>query len=240
MRKAATALAILLLVIGAGAWLAWNSLDVLVKWGLEHYGPDVTGTTVDVGSVRISPRDGRGSIARLDIGNPRGFGSPRAARCGTIRVALEPKTVLEDVVHIRELAIESAEIAYERGEKASNLDAIQQAIERYAKSPEGRDGGQGGTSKPKRRYVIDRLTIRGTRVVMTNARLKGQGIQFDLPDLVMSDIGRSRGGLPAGEVAAQVASAMQQRIAQKVLTNVDALRKGGVEGAIDALRGLLK
>jgi hypothetical protein len=37
-----------------------------------------------------------------------------------------------------------------------------------------------------------------------------------------------------------VTGVIQQRIAQKVVTNIDLLRRGGVEGAIDALRGLLK
>ena len=71
-------------------------------------------------------------------------------------------------------------------------------------------------------------------------RLKGQGIGFDVPDLELSDVGRRRGGLTGSELAEVVANALQQRIAQKLLTNLDALRKGGVEGAIDALKGLLK
>jgi hypothetical protein len=56
----------------------------------------------------------------------------------------------------------------------------------------------------------------------------------------LTDVGRRQGGLTASEVAQVVASQFQQKIAQKVLTNVDALRRGGVEGAIDALKGLLK
>ena len=62
MKKAFVALVVLLaLVAGALFWL-YESLDVVVKFALEHYGPDVAGVTVKVGHVEISPRDGRGML----------------------------------------------------------------------------------------------------------------------------------------------------------------------------------
>jgi hypothetical protein len=36
-----------------------------------------------------------------------------------------------------------------------------------------------------------------------------------------------------------VTNAIIARIAQRVLSNIDLLRKGGIEGAIDALKGLI-
>jgi hypothetical protein len=35
-------------------------------------------------------------------------------------------------------------------------------------------------------------------------------------------------------------AAIVARIAQRVLTSIDLLRKGGAEGAVDALKGLLR
>jgi hypothetical protein len=75
---------------------------------------------------------------------------------------------------------------------------------------------------------------------MSNPALKGQGITVDLPDIMLNDVGKRQGGLTASELANVVANALIQRIAQKVLTNIDLLRKGGVEGAIDALKGLFR
>jgi uncharacterized protein involved in outer membrane biogenesis len=230
-------------VLGAAAvLLAWNSLDLVVKWALEHYGPDIAGVPVKVREVQISPLDGRGAIRGLEIGNPAGFTAPRAARLGEIRVAVDPRTVARDVVHVHELAIEAPQLTFERGSKASNLDAIQEHIQAYVKRSvpvdEVRPGG--ARSSGARRYVIDRISIKGARVTMTTAGLKGQGLQFDIPEIELRDLGKSRGGLTAGEASAQVASVLQNRIAQKLLTNAELLRRGGVEGAVDALKGLLK
>ena len=240
MKKLAVALAILLVLAGGAAWLAFHSLDVIVKMALEHYGPGVTGVKVDVGEVRISPRDGQGVVRALELGSPRGFSAPRAARFGEIRVALDPATLTEPVVRIRSLTIEAPQITYERSGRASNLDAIQASIQAYARKAGAGEAAGGEPRSQKKRFIIERLAIRGGRVTMTNPALRGQGIGFDIPDILLRDVGRRENGVTASEAAAIVADALQQRIAQKLLTNIDALRRGGVEGAVDALRGLLK
>lgn len=207
---------------------------------LERYGPEVAGVPVKVGEVNISPRDGRGVIRALEIGNPPGFGAKHAARFGEIRVVLDPATVTDKVVRIRELAIESPQVTYERASKSTNLDAISRSIEAYMrKSGEGGAGARPQRAE-KRRFVIDRLAIRNGRVLMTNPALKGQGIGFDLPPVELRDVGKRQDGLTASEVANVVAGAFQARIAQKLLTNIELLRQGGWEGALDALRGLMR
>lgn len=237
------ALAVLAVLAGGGVFLALNYLDVVVKWALEHYGPDVAGVSIKVREVQISPRNGRGSVRALEIGNPPGFGAGRAARFGEIRLQIDPATITQPVIRVVELTVEEAVVAYERGNGTTNLEAIQRNIEAYAKLA-GAAGGtreSGGKAREsKRRFIVERLTLRGAKVTMTNPALKGQGITFDLPDITLRDVGKRQNGLTASELANVVASVLLQRIAQKVLTNVDLLRKGGVEGAVDALKGLFR
>ena len=226
---------------GGAAYLAFNYVDVVVKMALEHWGPEVIGAPVKVGEVQISVKSGRGAIRELEIGNPSGFASKRAARFGEIRVVVDPSTLTDRLIVIREIAVESPQITYEKGDKAANLDAIQSSIEAYVKRAPAAEGAKDeGVASLKRRFVIERLSIRGGRVVMTNKSLKGQGVSFDLPEVQLRDIGKGKGGVTASEAAALVVSTLQNRIAQKVLTNADLLRRGGVEGAVDALKGLLK
>jgi len=77
--------------------------------------------------------------------------------------------------------------------------------------------------------VIGRITLRGARVTMTNPLLKGGGLTFGIPDVDLRDVGKRSGGVTAAQAAAIVTNALLARIAQSVLTNVDALRRGGVE-----------
>jgi hypothetical protein len=244
VKKAAIVLAVLAVLVAGGVYWAYNSLGVIVKVALEHYGPDVTGVSVKVGEVTLSPRDGRGSLKGVEIGNPPGFSAPRAARLGEISVALDPGTIRAPVVLVHEIVIDAPLITYERGKSSTNLDAIQKNIEGYVKraqaaSTDGKDSKADGKSV-QHRFVIERLAIRGAKVTMTNPGLKGQGVTFDLPDIELRDIGRRQDGFTASEVANVVANALLGRIAQKVLTNIDLMRGGGVEGVVDALKGLLK
>jgi uncharacterized protein involved in outer membrane biogenesis len=240
-RKVLIALAVLLLLAAGAAFWAYHSLDVIVKVALEHYAPDITGVSFKVGKVEVSTSEGRGTVRHVDIGNPPGFSAPRAARLGEVRVAIDSGTLTAAVVHLQELAVMSPEITYERSDKTTNLEVIQKNIESYI----ARDGGS-AASRPaeakhgRRKFIIDRLAIRGAKVRMTTPSLRGQGITFDLPDIELRDVGKRQGGATASEIAGMVTALLQQRIAQKIVTNIDLLRRGGVEGAVDALRGLLK
>jgi ABC-type glutathione transport system ATPase component len=241
VKKALAFLAVLLVVVAGAAFWAWNSLDVIVRLALEHYAPDVAGVSVKVGEVEISTRDGRGRLRNVEIGNPKGFTAPRAARLGEIAVAIDPATIREPVVRIRELRFEAPAITYERGDKTTNLDAISRNIAAYVKRGEEAGEGKSGAGKSIRhRFIVDQLSIRGGKVTMTAPGLKGQGVSFELPEIELRDVGKRQGGLTASEIAQVVTNTVITRIAQKVLTNVDLLRQGGLEGAIDALKGLIK
>lgn len=241
MRKALTLLVVLLAIVAGGAFLAYHSLDLILKVGLEYYAPGIAGVPVKVGDIRISPRDGRGSLKGVEIGNPPGFSAPRAVRLGEISVAIDPNTATGPIVLVHDITIDAALITYERGNKGTNLDVIQKNIDSYVKRAGGPSDGQAPSGKIIRhRFIVERLAIRGAKVTMTNPGLKGQGVSFDLPDIELRDLGKRQNGLTASEVANIVASTLISRIAQRLLTNLELLRKGGVEGAVDALKGLVR
>ena len=241
MKKLAVIVAIVLAVIAGAAYWALNSLDLIVRVAIEHYAPEVLGVPVKVRGIDISAADGRGSLRGLDIGNPGGFDAPYAARVGEIRVALDPATATAAVVHIRSLTVAAAAITYERGDRGTNLEAIQKNIRGYIDQSGGPSASRPAEAKHgKRKFVIDHLAIEGGRVTMTNPGLHGQGIDFTLPDIHLRNVGEREGGLTASEVGNVVAGELQARIAQRVLSNLELLRKGGVGGAIDALKGLLR
>jgi hypothetical protein len=192
----------------AGVCLAILYSDVAAKMAIEHFGPVLTGTAVNVDSVQVSLRNGRGAIRGLELGSPPGFGSKRSARVGEIRFDIDPATVTSPLTVVHEIVVDAPVITYERGGKAVNLDMVRERIEAYVK----RD--LGFTHK----FVIERLEIRGARVLMTNASLKGQGIAFDLADTKVLDVGKRQGGITASELAVMIVNLLQVRIAEKNLT----------------------
>jgi hypothetical protein len=243
VKKAAAVVLLLAVVLAGAAFWAYESIDLIVKLALEHYGPQVTGVEVKVGEVHLSPTDGIGNLSRVEIGNPPGFSSTHALRVQRVALSVDPATLRAPLVHIREITIEQPAIVYERGAKGTNLDAIRRNIAAYVKEADEASSGAGDKTPAGRDvrhlFVIDTVAIRGAKVTMTSAGLKGGGITFDLPEVVVRDIGKRAGGATASQAASVVADALVAAIAQKVLTNFELLRKGGVEGAMDALKGLL-
>jgi hypothetical protein len=239
VKKLVAVTAIIVAILAGAVFFAYERLDFIVKIALEHYGPGVTGVSVQVGEVEISPHDGRGRLRNLEIGNPPGFAASRAARFGDVVLEVDPATIRAQVVHVRAIGIEAPTIVYERGDKTTNLDTIARNIEAYVKRA-GDAEGAGQAPGGKRRYIVDRLLIRGAKVTMTTPSLRGQGVSFDLPDIELRDIGQRQGGLTASQLASLVTNTLIAKIAQRVLSNIDLLRKGGVEGAIDALKGLIR
>ena len=231
------ALVLVAILAGLGFFL-YNRLDLVVKLALEYYGPDVVGASVKVDDVEISPHSGRGRLRNLEIGNPKGFAFARAARFGDVILEVDPATLRAPIVRVQAIGINAPTIVYERGDKTTNLDVIARNIEAYVKRAGTPDRSAAGGGK--RLYIIDRLLIRGAKVTMTSASLRGQGVTFDMPDIELRDIGKGQGGVTASQAAAIIANAIVARIAQRVLSNIDLLRKGGVEGAIDALKGLVR
>ena len=230
-------------VLLIGGVILWGiySLDYIVKLTLEFYGPDVLGAPVKVHHVRIEPKTGQGALKDLEIGNPKGFSATHALKVGEVRISLDPATITEKVVLVREIGIDSPLITFERVKDGHNLDAIQKNIEAYIrKSAGGSPGNPGAAKDDPRRFIVERISIRGAKVTMTAPGLKGQGITFDLPEVQMKDLGRRQNGLRASEIANLVTRELISKIGQRVLTNIDLLRKGGASGAIDALKGIFK
>jgi hypothetical protein len=244
VKKTLLVLGVAMLLAGGAAWWFFSSLDSLVKSALEHYGPEVLGVSVAVGSVEISSQNGRGVIRDVTLGNPSGYAGNHSVRVGEVTLALDASTLGSDVVVIREISLESPSIQYELVGGTANLEVIQKNIERYlAESGTGKDGKSADNGpKKERRYIIHAANIRKAQVRVSNPLLKGGGLDFTLPDLTLRRIGgdeKGGRGVTGGEAARIVSEALLLRIAAKALTGGQILERG-VGGALDMLNEILK
>jgi hypothetical protein len=235
-------LAVLLVALGGAAWWAVNSLDHIVKSALEHYGPQVLGVNVKVGQVEISAKNGRGVVRDLVLGNPSGYTGPEAVRVREATLALDTGSIGTDVVTVREISIDAPAIQYEIVGGKANLEVMQANIEKFMATKSGQgNAGQPGTAEQKkeRRYIINQVNIRGAQVRVINPLLKDGGLSFTLPDISLRNIGREGAPVTAAEAARVVTQALVLRIAAKALSASQLLERG-VEGVVDAIKGLFK
>lgn len=224
--------ALLVLAAGGALWWLYASRDAIIKRAIESYGPEVTGVSVEVGSVKLEPLDGRGAIRGLEMGNPKGFKAPHALSLGEMRLALEPSSLASDVVRIRELSLEAPSITYERGANGDNLSAIQKHIESYLPRSAPAKGKPAGKAA-ERRFIIDRVQVRKARVSYAGA------VNVDLPDLQLRDLGKKSGGATAAEITREIWAAVTRQALAAAPASLRGLQERA-RGAVESLKGVLK
>ena len=94
-----------------------DRLDGVVASTVERYGSEVTGTSVDVGSVDLELTAGRAAIGGITVGNPRGYETDYAVRIGTAIVELDIGSLSGAVPVIEELLLDGTLINAEQREE---------------------------------------------------------------------------------------------------------------------------
>lgn len=236
LKKVLIALLILAAVVAATLfWLSGN-MDNLVRDAIESYGSDMTQAKVSVGAVNISPRNGKGTISNLTIGNPAGFKTTHALKVGQVEVEVDIASLTQDVVLIRRIAILAPDVIYEKGETLTNFDAISQHIASATGAGQSKSDKKSG-----KKLMVELLTVQNAKAQASAAFMNGKTISVSLPDITLKNIGRAKGGVTAGELGQEITAALKSKLS--VAASFDRLLKPGSE-ALDqvgaAVKGLFK
>jgi uncharacterized protein involved in outer membrane biogenesis len=148
-----------------------------------------------------------------------------------MRLVLEPASLAADVVHIKELSLESPSITYERGPGGDNLSAIQKHIE--SQLPQSPSASKHPREEPGRRFIVDRVEVRKAKVSYAGAA------SVDVPDVQLRDLGRKSGGATAAQITREVWTALTRQAAAAAPGAIRGL-EDKAKGAMDKLRGIFK
>ncbi|MGE4605427.1 MAG: hypothetical protein AAEJ52_01650 [Myxococcota bacterium] len=204
---------LLVVVIGVLLYL-YTNLDAIVKREIESYGSQLTGTTVWVESVSISPTSGKGTLRGLHISNPAGFASEDAFSLDEISLEIRPSTIAGNPVVIDSIVVRSPVIHYELSlQGSSNIGTITSNVRNSSGSH-----SSNSSNSNDRRLSVRRFIFEGGQMDANTKALLGKKIEVRLPRLSMSDIGGS-GGAPPSVVGEQILSAYLSKILFVVATS---------------------
>ncbi|HMX15492.1 MAG TPA: hypothetical protein PK375_01240 [Rhodocyclaceae bacterium] len=231
MKKLGIAAIVLgIVAVAAFFWLRGN-LDSLVKDAIEKYGSEMAGVPVRVASVEIKPGNGIGVIRGLSVGNPAGFKTPHALKVGEVQLEIDVNTLVGEVVTIRRIVVVAPDVIYEKGETATNFDAIQKHVAEHSGPSKSSEGGK--------KLIVDLFAVRDAKAQASAAFMDGKTVAVSLPDITLHDIGRAKGGITPGELGQEITKAMKQRLAASI--SFDQLLKSagkGLDKATEAVKGL--
>ena len=225
----------------------------MIKAGVEAVGPKITGTTVKLDAVDLSPFSGQGRLKGLVVGNPPGFQAERAFKLADAKVKVDLKTALSDKLIIEEILIDGPEITYEAGPSGSNLSKIQQNVAAFDKSVAPKEAAESKSQKKdptQKKVQINHFIVKNGQVNLSASMLKGKALTVRLPDLHLRDIGKESGGVMVQQAAAEVLMAINKSVVQSVAGSGKLLEKAAEEAAkglgseagkaVEGIKGLFK
>ena len=222
IRRIVTGCAAALIVLVIFLWLL---LDWTVAATVRNVAPIITGTPVELQSVRIGILRGRVELVGFKVGNPKGFSRPYAFELENFVCQVNIPSALRSKVIVNEVSIHGMLADYEVGLDGSNLGMIQKNVESFigkadaASSAPADDAGD--KEKPAKKVVIRKLSVDGVSLAMGVVRLP-------LPPVVLNDLGD---GKSMGEVINEFYAALMKSVADAASSQV-------VQGVGDTARGL--
>lgn len=139
-------------------------------------------------------------------------------------VSLENMT--SDVIHIREIRLEGADMIYEMGRNGNNVGKVQENIDAYMQ-----ELGLDSSSDSEKKFIIDDVYVNGTNVKISSDLLGGKGVGFPLPNLHLSGIGEKENGALASDLIKQIFGAISGSVSKVAESELLKNTVGSVEDA---------
>lgn len=208
----------LVLIIIVAAVYLWSSLDSLVEAAIEKYGSQATQTNVAVGGVKLSLTDGKGAIQGLEVGNPPGFSRKNIFSLGEISVAIDPKTVTNDVVVINSISIQSPQVFYEINDQGkSNVDALNSNLQQASSGQSDKQAtGDAGDSKEVKLIIREFVINKGEIDARIAALGDKKDLSANLPPIKLTNLGKKTGGATPAQIAEEVVGVLLKKTGKAV------------------------
>ncbi len=199
---------VLLLVVGVFVYVSYNT-NSIVKNAIETMGTQYLGAPVQVKEVAITLQDGKGTLTNLEVGNPAGYDGAYALRIGAVAVELDVAHSSTELVVLKRVTIDGARVAaIAKTPKDTNFRVLSSNV----------PASGGSTIK----LIIDKLDLTNTQATVSSPLL-ARAMEVNVPDVHLTDIGRSSGGVDAGTVIAQVLAPITKAVTRAM---TDAGMKG--------------
>jgi len=182
--------------------------DRAVKIGIETAATKTLNVAVIIDNVELSIMGGSLALQNLIIKNPPGYQHDKLLELRNAKIEVNMKSLLNDVVNIREIKLDGMEVTLEqRGVSGNNLQDVIKSIpskDKQASEPSGK------------KLHIDNLEISDVTVRAKLLPVPGRAdtITLKLSPIKMRDLGRDR-NLDMAALSGQILLAVAEGVAEQ-------------------------
>lgn len=259
MKKLRKVLAIILVVIvvliGVVVVLVNLFANRAVKVGIETAATKALNVGVTVDDVELSIIGGKLTLENLIINNPPGYQHDKLLKLETGSVVVDVRSLLSDVVNIKEIKLTGAEVVLEqRGVSGNNIQDVIKSIPSSPKSetqPSGKklhiDNLEISDITVKAKLLpipgkVDTVTLKLAPIKMTNLGGDNKLDTAALSNKILVAITQGIAEQGAGVLPDDILGSLKSTLAKTVELGKEVLKTTGDlgKGVTEGLKGLLK
>lgn len=202
MRKILLIILAILVVLPVGLYLV---REPLIKMAVNNIGTQVVGTEVNLDGVTFKPFSGLIELKGFSVANPVGYESPYAVTLGSVKVMLEPKSLLSNRIQIQEITITEPAITIEGSMKNNNLTDLQKGM--MANMPatgETATTAEQPAAAEGKKVEIDLVQVQSGKVTLT----KPIALTANLGTITLRDIGKEGDSVTLAEFINNILNAV--------------------------------
>jgi len=219
MKTALKVILALVVVIVIVAGVAIYRVDAIAKSAIERGGTYAMGVDTKVDGVSISLWGGTAGVDGLNIANPAGFPGPHLMHSGHLGLSLEPGTIREDTVVIREITIDGLDLHIRKKDGQYNVEVISENLKRFSKgeggAPDAEPAPEPTEDKPAKQFVVQKMTIRNVTATVDGPL--GE-VKVTPPDIELENV--TKDNVPLDQLIAQLFPAIMMNVVQALPGNL--------------------
>lgn len=159
--------------------------DRVVKVGIETAATKTLNVGVTINSLDLSILGGKLALQDLIIKNPPGYQHDKLLQLKTANIAVDVRSLLSDVVNIKEIKLDGAEVVLEqRGVSGNNIQDIMKSLPSAPKT-------EAGAQPSGKKLHIDSLELSNITVKAKLLPIPGKAdtVTLKLSPIKMTDLG---------------------------------------------------
>lgn len=208
-----------------------NNINAIIKAAVESEGPKVTGTEVllNVVDINLGLESAGGELKQFSIANPAGFTQPQVFSAETIRVAVDPTSLVGDVIVMKDITIEGIHFYAEQKGLTTNLQVLQKNLDAFM-GPSTAVPAQSDepVSETDVRLMVENLKFADSGLHLTTE--KYGSFDLKLPSFELSNLGDKKVGLSP----AQLGNAIMQPLVKRAKKQAEKALKDRAKDEVKA------
>jgi hypothetical protein len=214
MKKGLVIFAVLALLIVGAAWYTLSGAGDFIRAQIEQQGSKYLGTEVSVGSVELALTDGRLTINKLQIKNPKGFSSEDAFSVDAI--TLDLGEVLKEPYVVQTISVSAPKFLYEldaggKGNLIALKNNLAANLPKTENEPAAKDGANPLVIVEKIRVSDVGLKLDFEKLSTGDLNIEQKTYEVTLPTFDAGPFGKPK-GMPADKVGVAVVNVMLDKV----------------------------